>query len=241
MKTWVITLTHLDLPILEKSLEAFKQTASMQRTTHILCDHHWPIDYWNHRRSILTLAEKHGCKVMAPFQNRGAHGGYNWVLNNIPIEDDDMVICFDGDSMPLNPGWDEAMRKVMEQDPEYGALFLSFNFEVNCKNWVLHTTRAGINIVKPQSGIEMINVSAWRYSFLKRVGLFQANYKYYGQVEGPMFEHLILQGLKWGYLDDYKEGHRPGETDPRYRQWKADHLTHKFSGNFEEWLCQHQS
>lgn len=233
MKTWVVTLTHTDLSLLESSLKSFYETAT-GGYEHILLDHHWPIDYWAHRHAILRLAEKYGCKVMSNYENVGGHGGLNWVMRNLPLADDDLVMNFDGDSFPVNPGWDVAMTKAMS-DHRFGYVSLFIDVDLNCKHWPEEPSTSGIKMVRAGTGIEMINISMFRYSFLKEVGLLQAQYKYYGQVEAPMMALLQQRGLKHGYLADFKEVGRAYHPNQVYTDWKRDHVSGIFPGNFREY------
>ena len=236
MKTYIITLTYLDIPLLEYSLDRFYKTTELKDSEHILIDHLWPIDHWNHRRGILNLAEHYGCKVMTPYKNMGGHGGFNWTLQNLPLQEDDIIITYDGDSNPQTPGWDVAMRNLLSLDPSYAWVSLWIDTELNTKNWVRRPTRTCYHIVKPAQGIEMMNVTGWKYSFLKKVGLMKAAYQYYGQVESPMHQASEQLKLQWGYLRDYTEKPRPFDADARYQAWKAAHLSGAFKGNFDEYF-----
>jgi hypothetical protein len=234
----VITLTYLDLPLLEFSLERFYATSSLYQKEHILIDHHWPLDYWNHRHGVLRLAEKYGCKVMSPYRNLGGHGGYNWAIKNLPIDPHDIVITYDGDSNPVSYGWDFALVSLLTHDPAYAAASLFIDAELSTQDWMRYTTRAGLDVMKPKVGIEMINVTAWRAQFIQQVQGIQGEHRFYGQIEAPMFELMKTHQKLHGYLADYKEVPRPFQPDARYQAWKDAHVRDYFRGNFDEWLRQ---
>lgn len=240
MKTWMITLTHLDIALLGASLERVYETKTAPNVEHILLDHHWPIDYWKHRHAVLDLAEGLGCKVMSPYENLGGHGGLNWTLRNIPFADDDLLLGVDGDAYPATPGWDQALIDSMLGDAELGALSLFLPW-AGTKEWRELQSPAPHKIVTPASnGIEMINITCWRGHFLRKIGLFKAHYEYYGQVEIPMMQALRARGMQHGYLRDFVEDPRPFEPDARYVKWKHRHARvdseGTYLGNFNQYL-----
>ncbi len=231
MKLWVITLAHVDAPILESSLAAYYATADRIHHAHILLDHHWPINYWAHRKRILELGEQYDCKVMAPYENMGSHNGYNWTFGCLRIADEDYILTYDSDSMPVTKGWDSAMVKVLDTDPKFAAVSLSINADLACKNWAEEDV-GGIVVKHPAEGIEMINVTMWRFSFIKQVGGIGGS-NFYGYTEHAMFQPMAELGLKHGYLRDYSENPRPVEPHPVYLEWKREHVAFRFTGNFD--------
>lgn len=242
MNVWKITLAYLDAPLLEASLKAHHEMSSPELGVQkVLVDHCWPINPWNHRRSILDLAEGYGYAVIAPFQNMGAHGGFNWAFRNLPIADDDLVIGADGDSIPTTPGWEAAIVKAM-QDPRFGALSLFLDVPgLLTQEWApIVTPFSDVQIVKPaHGGLEMFDVTIWRASFLKACGGILAGSKYYGFVEGPTMNAMKTACLMHGYTRDYKEILRPFDADPRYQKWKAAHVG-GYQGNFDQWLKENE-
>lgn len=236
MRVWAITLTHVDLPLLEYSLGKFYETINRSFLhKHVLVDHHWPLDYWNHRRSVLHLAEKYGCSVIAPYQNMGAHGGYNWAMSQIHgLVDDDLILGYDADSNPQVQDWNRAMVEVLE-DKQYAAVSLSINADLNTKSWEDETVN-GVIVKRPAHGcIEMFNVTMWRLKFLQSTQGLRANSIHYGLVEGPMFYAMREQGLKHGYLKNFHEDLKPFEPDARYQLWKNAHLC-GYKWNFDQYL-----
>lgn len=234
MKVWTTTLAYLDLLVLGTALNQYQATTKPVHYQHILLDHHWPIHRWQHRRKILELAENYKCKVMSPYENLGAHGGNNWLLQNIPMDNEDIMICYDADSNPQTVLWDVMLQAAME-DLSYAAVSLTINADLLTKDWIHETTTSGINVKRPKNGIEMMNVTAFRVGFLRAIGGFSGPRKYYGFIEGRLFERMRAMGLKHGYLVDAYENLKPIEPHPQYQEWKRNHVMGTFPGNFDQW------
>lgn len=234
MKVWMATMGYVPIEVLQNSLAQVYATRTTEHE-HIVVDHHWPLDTFTHSGAILIGAQRYGYKIMRPYQNLGGHGGYNWLLQNIPIEDDDLFITVDGDSCPVARGWDKALVGAMELNPNYAAMSLMIDADLFTKNW-LPMAAFDFHVVRSEHGREMMNITAWRYSFLKAVGLFTAGGKYYGGLEIPMFDRMKELGLQHGYLADFKEIPSTVYGDKRYHDWKVAHITGRFPGNFDEYL-----
>lgn len=237
MKLWTITLCHNPIEQISVGMHAYYSTTILPSTTHILVDHHWPIDYWAHRRRLLELAEQYSCYLMTPYENLGGHEGYNWVLRNLPLENDDLVIGYDGDSYPITPKWDMAFLQVME-DPSLAACSLNLKYLDSLRPWKKTDDANGIEVVLPagDNENEMFNVTIWRYSFLKENGLFQALCPFYGHVEIPMQNLIRKKGFRHVYLKNYFEDHNPIPNNSDYVGWKDAHVRGKFLGNFKNWV-----
>jgi hypothetical protein len=234
MKVWVTTLAYLDLPVLEMALEQYAKTAVPVKGEYILLDHHWPLNYWKHRHRLLELAEKYNCRVMSPYENLGGHGGNNWLIQNLPVRNEDLIITYDADSNPQTVGWNAMLVKAME-DPSYAAISLTINADLLTKDWVTEETTSGVAVKRPRNGIEMMNITAFRASFLRLIGGFKGPRRFYGFVEGHLHQSMQAMGLKHGYLVDAYENLKPIEPHPQYQEWKRNHVTGTFPGNFDQW------
>lgn len=234
MKVWVTTLAYLDFPVLEVALDQYKKTAILEHSEHILVDHHWPINYWWFRHRLLDTAMYFKCKVVSPYENLGGHGGNNWLLKNLPMSDNDLMICYDADSNPQTIGWDAMLATAME-DKAYAAVSLTINADLLTKDWVHEVTSSGIEVKRPRHGIEMMNITGFRVGFLRAIGGFQSPRKFYGFVEGHLFKKMNEMGLKHGYLVDAFENLKQIEPHPQYQEWKRNHVMGTFPGNFDQW------
>lgn len=235
MKIWIVTLTHMDINLLTASLEQTYSTVSRgEFHEHVLVDHHWPICPWIHRRELLMLAERFGCKLITPYENMGGAGGYNWAVSQIPMADDDVFVGIDGDSFPASHGFITAMQKVIS-DSRYGAVSLKINADLNTKVWEYETIN-GETVMRPAGGgIEMINVTMWKVGMFRSIGGFKG-LPFYGGVEIPIFTRMHQMGLRHGYLRDYSEDLKTIQPHPEYSAWKAAHVAGTFPGNFCDWV-----
>ena len=234
MTLWTITLGYTDTAVLAASLERYNATTIME-TKHILVDHHWPIDPWTTRHSILMLAEKYNMTVITPYKNLGGHGGFSWALRQLPLRHEDYVICYDSDSNPLTLGWDHAMRRVLDIDPTIGYLSLMPEGIQSRDDW----SKEMISLfeVWTPGTVDMFNVTMFRASFLAKTGGIVSDLtKYYGHIEVAMAKRASELGLRHGYLADHKEGHPIVSNKSVYNQWKRDHASRRYSGNFDEYL-----
>lgn len=235
-RAWLVTLTHIDIPLLEQSLEQIRlTTARREYEKHVLVDHHWPIAPWIHRRELLGLAERFDCKLITPYENMGGARGINWAIANIPMHDSDIFIGVDADSFPQTPGWVTAMKTVLS-DSVYGSVSLRLNIDLNTKVWDEENVH-GLRVMRPcANGIDMINVTGWRVGAFRKVGGFTGGLPFYGGVEIPVFLELRAAGWRHGYLKDFHENMKPFEPHEEYRKWKAAHVAGTFPGNFCEWV-----
>lgn len=244
MKTWIVSPCYMRLSIIEKSLAAFYETVDEKWETpyeHILLDHHWPLDYWDHRHQILRLAHVYGCRVMSPYKNLGGHGGFNWVCSQLPLGDNDLVLGFDPDSFPATKGWNNAMIRALRDDAGYAGVSLWIEADLYTKKWKDLPSSSGLRVVAPADReTEMINISIWRWSFLRRIQGYRSRNAFYGDVEVELTKSYKETGLRHGYLRDFKEVERltrlPDHGEPSYVEWKAAHVSGKFPGNYDAYL-----
>lgn len=227
MKIWTITTCHTRKEVFTACLDKYYETATHE-TEHYILDHHYPVDYWQTRHAILDVAEKWKLKVVSNPKNVGGHEGYNWVFRQLPIGDDDFVIGFDSDSWPMHKGWDSAMIQALQKCPELSSVSLIIDSLVKNRQWTTVCTEP--NVVVPDH-IDMVNVSCWRASAVKKTAGMLGMARYYGGGE------IMMSGLgmKTGYLWDYREEFCPIPHDQRYNDWKMAHLR-GFPGNFDEYL-----
>lgn len=239
-RVWVVTLCHVDIHVLDASLNEFYATTKYDEFyTHILVDHHWPINTWQHRHDLLYLAERYRCKVMTPYENVGGAGGLNWAMQNLPWKEGDLLLGYDPDSFPKNKNWVTAMADVLK-DPKYGGISLKINADLFTKEWDREVVNYSHRVMRPaKGGIEMFNVSMWDMEVIDEIGGFH-DIKYYGGVETPLLSKFNRHGFKHGYLEDYTEDLRPVEPHPEYIKWKSAHVKGDFNGNFCDWVEQKQ-
>ncbi len=235
-KTWVLTLAYMNFEVIDSSLRAYYATAD-KVGEHIILDNLWPIDSHHTSQSILRLAYDYNAKVMRPYENLGGARSLNWTMSNLPIKDDDLILTFDCDSNPVTPHWDTILTSAM-QDPAYAYLSLRLDMEgLATQEWEEDVTVNGHPIIRPAHGhAEMVNVTCWRFSFLRDAGGFRG-LPYYGGIELPLHALAKQKGMKTGYVRDASERFQEAQRDPRYQAWKQAHVSGQFLENFDRWLA----
>jgi hypothetical protein len=166
-------------------------------------------------------------------KNIGGHGGFNlgveYLANKYALKDNDLILGYDPDSNPITGGWLRAMQKVMDNDVRINNCSLAIKSIMGNRKWKL-TDIAGVRYATSPVP-EMMNVTIFRYGYLKRIGQFKGT-GFYGGVETANWTSDDTQG----YLYDYQEDFCPIPHDPRYNDWKKIHCTGEYKGNFDEYV-----
>lgn len=201
--------------------------------TWLFVDNHWPLGDLGYQNAVEMISHMGLGMIVDPGSNLGGHGGFNFALKQLNPHADDLILNYDLDSNPLSYGWLSAMIDVMRADPSLGYVALLDDRCVENRPWQFETI-AGHKMAFADT--DMWNVTLFRASVL-REGM-KAQYKYYGQVELPMQEHVKSLGMRFGYLYDFRESCPPFTLahDSIYTQYKADHVSRKFDGSFDEYL-----
>jgi len=224
-KVWAITLAYNDPEIIEESIARYYETKHPEvETHHVLVDAHWPVNYPETRRRLEALAASYGLHLMDPGENLGLHGNFNWAWSRLDIPENAGVIGYDGDSWPLNQGWDMAMCQVFVNDAKVGWISL----------WHQHVTRelyqdkkllsedviGGQNTATPKEAC-MNSICMFRQGWLKKIGGLKEFNKYYGSLEICLYPKLAEHGLKQVFMKDFKEEpHFYDRQNPLYKEWK---------------------
>lgn len=236
MKTWILTVSHVPPHVLQNSLVALKNTTlPTEEYEHVILDHHWPKEYWATRHSILDVAMKFKCRVISNYRNIGGHEGFQWMLDECPIEHEDIVICYDPDSNPITPGWISAMKEVLTFNPPFNVI-VALNYpqmQIAAKNWQM-TFQGGICVKKPEC-LEMTNVTGFRASFLKQYGFRSDRCEYYGHVESYFKKVCDTHKLNQWWLQSFDEMSVPLH-DRLYQDWKIEHSNGRYLKNFDEFV-----
>jgi hypothetical protein len=231
MKVVTITTCHARAEVLKCGLNRYYETATLP-TEHYILNHHYPIDYWGTVRAIVDICERHRCKLVSNPKNIGGHEGFNWVFNQLEIADDDIVIGYDPDTYPMHKGWDAAMVGAIQKEKSLGCVSLLIDHLEGNRKW--ETVLESPKVVVPDN-LDMFNATGWRGSLVKKTGGMKALTGLYGGVELSMHALTKADGLKMGYLWDYRETFCPEAHDPIYNKWKQDYI-HGRAGNFDEYI-----
>jgi hypothetical protein len=198
----------------------------------------YPLNVEENLQLNICTARKYGYRVIERETDLGAAGDFNLTLQQISLLDDDLVFICDHDVYHIEPGWDDAMIRVMRADPQIDWVCLW-----NDASPIEFGERGGIpgeldGIRLMQAITPMMAVTSLiRGSFLNFTkGLIQPA-KYYGGVEIGMWGKLKERGTKKVFLMDFKEDQRLKEhEDLEYRAWKNVHATGRYSGSFADYL-----
>jgi hypothetical protein len=215
---------------------------------HDLLDQHWPIDYADVCKALYEyVAATPQAIVWDAGRNLGLHEGLNYMYARLEdvLRPDDVLIAYDCDEHPWEPGWAAAMMRVFAADPKCGWLSLMSppalrHLELN---GIPISTVGGERVRIPN--YPLINtVCAWRVAALRAVGnKFTEPFKWYGGIESDMMPKFTEAGYWVGWLQDYGVSPERDLEDPIYREFKDRHVGFKlpvFPGSFEEFVEQHE-
>lgn len=231
-KVIAITVSHCEPRILEHGLAVFYGTCGITRPDrHVIVQNHWPIDHDATVERVRKIAAHYRCELIDPHKNIGGHGGVNFALKHVEPNPEDLILIYDPDSNPIGSGWLRAMIDVMESSSLLA--YVALQHSGIPKDW-----KSVINVAGHMVGIkpypDMINVSLWWADFLRN-GL-EAEFEFYGQVERPMFRKARSIGMTMGYMLGYFESPCPIPVPKIYIDWKLDHVSNRFTGNFDEYV-----
>lgn len=231
-----IVICHMEPALIAASLAQLVRTAGKSLLHRVvMVDNRWPIKMDNASDCIGMISRMFRATVITAPKNLGGHGGANFAMDYLKatgdLEPNDLILGYDPDSFPITDGWLAAMVDVMNADPGLATVGLWPDGIRPSQH--TETTAAGHRIWAFQQP-EMMNVTLWRASFIG-AGI-EAEHVWYGQVEAPMYRRAKEQGLRMGYLPDFKEGPRPIPHPQAYTDWKAAHVSGLFPGNFSEWV-----
>jgi hypothetical protein len=238
----VITLAFNNPRILRQSIDRFYETRNHALPiTHWLVDQKYPLPSHDAvSQEINRVAEQYGCRVISPGQNLGLHRGWNWASEQIGVKDEDILIGYDPDTYPLDPGWDMALVTAL-QDPVVGWASLwntACPEEFGPNNKTFRRKRIAQIEVRLLDQPIVNSICAWRASYLRAAGGLQEPTNFYGHLECHMWPALKAQGLEWAVLPGWRECNRLNLTQDReYLWWKWRHAHLKdWPGDFESYV-----
>lgn len=233
---YTVSLGFCPARILEQSLDHLQETRDKSLYNQlVVTDNHYPMNREQNRKELMRIALKHGALFFDSGGDIGAAQSFNQVTNTLPLLDHDYVLGYDPDSWALNPGFDREMSEVLDHYPDLAYVSLT-NPDVTFKNpeivWE-HRPRVSVITNRP----EMMNVTMFRWSWLKKIGGLEQVCKYYGFMEGKLWRGLSDTSMHSGYLPDYQEDIRlTALHDPEYIEWKSKQVNFHFNGSFKEYL-----
>lgn len=238
-RTFLITLGFVPNRLFRESASRVAKTLSgKHQIRKLFIAKPYPINLEENRKLNICTAQKYGYEVFIRTEDLGAAGDFNKTLGQIGLTQDDLVFICDHDAHPIEPGWDDAMIRVMDADPLVDWVSLW-----NDASPIEFGERGGIpaeigGIRTIQAITPMMSVTTlMRGSFLLHTGGLLQPAKYYGGVEIGMWGSLVSRGTKKVFLCDYTEDQRlKVHEDLSYRAWKTEHATGRYAGSFSEFL-----
>ncbi len=240
MKTYVLTLAYSNPDVWRAGMKSLDNTVMMTGVRHLILNNHYPL---RQAEMIAELDARSKLPDVAVFdvgRNLGLHEGLNYLMDQIELDDDDVVVGFDADEDPQQVGWLDAMLRVFAGDPKCGWLSLmsppakAYMKDHGFARLTVHGEEVHI------PGYSLINtVCAWRGAAIKAMGRFTEPHLYYGGFEGHMMPRCMDAGFWIGWMADYTVKPHHGLADPEYSNYKAHHVGFRhpeFPGSFEDWL-----
>lgn len=240
MKSYIICPVFSDVESLIAGMEVQKYS-SIMNPEYWVYDDHWP---YNRERNvaIMDTLEKRGriTKLIKGPKNLGIHEGLNYLMSQMPLQDDDILLWVGPDATPVNKGWDWALTDVLLSNPKlaYAGLSSYITFHTPNLKWEECYTPSGIHYSIP-NGPAMLHLSSWRYSFLKQTNGFHQPCKYYGHVESDMYARAKALGYEHCYLPNFQQTFQLDQYHslyPEYITWKIEHSSFRFNDSFPDWL-----
>jgi len=246
MAIHAITLAFCNAEILTRSINAFHATRNpaLPLSGHYVVHQHYPLEPESIARGLEGMRLAHGIRVLDPGRNLGLHEGINWALRQINPKDEDIIIGYDGDSLPITEGWDMALVRAIEAKRSDGKGEVVWSTLGNPRT-LQDVCERGYDEVTADGYLKLLltrrpianSICAWRYGWLRRVGFLTEPRAFYGHLEAAMFSKLG-SGERWAVVRDW------GESDElRYLhdrayviyKWRHAHLN-DWPGDFESFV-----
>lgn len=241
MTVYAITLCFNKPSVVEASLRRFYATKNPSlEVRHVLVDQCYPMPSRSAvTAKLMALAAEFNCILIHPGRNMGLHHGWNWAMNQLPLQPEDILIGYDPDSNPISHGWDMALATALS-DPKVGwASLMNTRCEPELRERGF-TERMIQHVQVWRAHRPVVNsICAWRASFLLAAGGLQEPTNYYGHLEAAMWAHLEKQGLEWVFLPGWRENDElRNMADREYLlyKWSHAHLG-SWPGDFESFLA----
>jgi hypothetical protein len=234
----MVTLAHAPGRILMASLDRLYATRNADtRLVHHVLDGHYPINPTDSFYAVREACRRHRLVLHDAGRNLGLHHGFNLVWERIRPADEDVVILYDPDSYPLDPGWDMALVTAVTHGrlAVAGLVHPVIEQELVDRAGTEELVDGYLKVALPKRECQL-SVCAFSGEFLRHTGGFHEPNAFYGGLEADMWARL--DGRRWGYLPQYREDHRLNDLqDWQYREWKRRHAQDgTFPGGFDEFV-----
>lgn len=237
MRIYTITMGFVPNRIWKQSVESYYRHAQ-RKTEHIFVDQHYPLNENENRRALWQTCCDHGISVIDPGRNLGGVNGFNYAIDRINPNPEDVIIGYDPDSFAISPGWDGALVDAIALDPKINWTSLmsdrakpELQSRGYDKRFVSH-----IEVWKTRQPV-VNSVCAFRAGWLKSIGGLGQNSAWYGGLETKMFESL--RGGEWCFVPGWFESDEiRNQQDREYLWWKWMHAhLHEWPGDFKSYVA----
>ena len=196
-------------------------------------------------KKMRTIAKVNGSSYLK-YDNVGVSQNWQSFVDYVMPNDNDIVIGADPDERPLNMGWVDAIKSVMDGDDKIAVASLFMTDHQKLIHRYPKTERI-INGIRVWEMDKLINwaLIGIKGSFLNKIDKipFPEKAPKYGWLEHELYPLIIKHGYKWVILPDYLVKHTdyPQDvgTSKLYRAWK-NQIIHKIDEfgqiSFEDYL-----
>jgi hypothetical protein len=238
----MVSLAFAPIRVISSCFQQVYKTIGRPVEHHVLTNH-YPIDHDVNEKVVKALCEAYKITWHDLGQNVGLSAGYNHLINNLNLQDDDVVIGVDPDTWPETPGWSNALVSVLQDKTIAWASLMNHHAvnELPQRGYTTHTVNGVIAYEAHQACVN--SICAWPGWFLKRLNGLKEPNQWYGGIEIMSMPKIKQMGFKWVYLPEFKEAyHSRVEGDGPYRHYKWEYA-HKHSTklDFKAWLEQDPS
>lgn len=124
---YVYTVSYNNSRVVRDSIKKLYETLSVdkQRVQHHFLDNHYPINHSESLKENKKICQDYNINYYDPGTNLGITGGYDYlcreVVSNINIDENNknsIVIHYDSNSYPINPGFGNKFEEVFLEDEE---------------------------------------------------------------------------------------------------------------------------
>jgi hypothetical protein len=239
IKINVITLGYCLSDMWEKCLDRLLETKSPETEwNHYFVWQHFPTDIDANTKRMQEIAERNGLIWVSPGKNLGGCEGWNWAWRK-HLYNSDFILNIDCDSYPVEPNWDIALWKVIN-NPIVGWAGVKNN--VGSDNELAarpHTDVEidGYRVHLCPTPMMMAGTNMVRTDWIKAIGGIKQDNKYYGGVELNTWPYFEKSGYKLALLADFNDDTRlQSSADPLYIEWKRQHAFYGYQGDFAQYL-----
>lgn len=237
------TLTYHLPEVVEKCLQ--HHATLDQSHERYLVDVHYPmLDIQKNAVQIAILARDYGFTLLRPAQNRGVAGNWNWVFNELDLDEKDIICGLDPDTRWQKDGWDTAIRQVMQADPSIAYLCANrLQSQTTENEWSIpyHDEVIAGHIIRFYNGEMAWSAGAFSGRFMLLADGLSQEMKHYGYIEKRCMEKIKLVKMRWGRIMDFTEVHDFDSNHPTVNEWKAKQRDRIENSTLEEYLSRHES